>query len=390
MATIGHTLSAARVAAGFTVADLSTRTRIREPVLRAIEEEDFVLCGGDFYARGHIRGLCRALGLDPKPLLEEFDREHAGRRGSVFVPPPRHAAAVPAASRAMMEARAGGREGETGEAATAGPPVIGEGVEPDAGTERWGHFERGERLRRKVRGGRPRRRPAAAAAVPGPREPERGDGRPRDPGKRADRHREQGKGAHRPRGRRAKPRDARPDARPAPRPPVTRARSRRADAVRRHWPWALVALLVVLSVVIGVRTWREWDGGDPLSTAFTETGSGGTVDSSVLPETLEDDTAEKVAGKTTDKGAAAPDEVTVGLTASARTWLKVTDAEGEDLFTGFLMADEAKEYVTENTLTLWLGNAGGVEVSVNGEDLGAVGRSGEVKEVVVGVDGFDD
>uniref|UniRef100_UPI00278C50D7 helix-turn-helix domain-containing protein n=1 Tax=Nocardiopsis sp. CC223A TaxID=3044051 RepID=UPI00278C50D7 len=81
MATIGHTLSAARVAAGFTVADLSARTRIREPVLRAIEEEDFVPCGGDFYARGHIRGLCRALRLDPVPLLEEFDREHAGRRG---------------------------------------------------------------------------------------------------------------------------------------------------------------------------------------------------------------------------------------------------------------------------------------------------------------------
>jgi cytoskeleton protein RodZ len=46
--------------------------------------------------------------------------------------------------------------------------------------------------------------------------------------------------------------------------------------------------------------------------------------------------------------------------------------------------------VTDDTLTLWLGNAGGVEVAVNGEDLGSVGRSGEVKEVVVGADGFDD
>lgn len=376
MATIGHTLSAARVAAGFTVADLSARTRIREPVLRAIEEEDFVPCGGDFYARGHIRGLCRALRLDPAPLLEEFESEHAGRRGSVFVPPPRHPAAVPVAARAAAAARAGdaagpGERGQDGaeEAPTAGPRVIGEDTEPGAGTERWGHFERDDRLPRRVRGGRPPRRRAASArgAVPAPRHG--GSGPPES--------------LNRPE----------PQARRAPRAAVTRTRSRRAEAVRRHWPWALVALLVVLSIVVGVRTWQDWNGDNPLRTAFDGTGTE-TVDSAVLPGTPEE--ADGPAGaKAVDEAArgekrTGPEEVSVGLTASARTWVKVTGARGEDLFTGVLAEGESREYVTEDTLTLWLGNAGGVDVSVDGEDIGSAGRSGEVREVVVGADGFDD
>ncbi|MFD6949394.1 helix-turn-helix domain-containing protein, partial [Nocardiopsis sp. NPDC060348] len=106
MATIGQTLSAARVAAGHTVADLSARTRIRETVLMGIEQEDFVPCGGDFYARGHIRGICRALGLDPAPLLAEYDREHASGAIPAFVPPQRHPAATPEGIRAAAAARA--------------------------------------------------------------------------------------------------------------------------------------------------------------------------------------------------------------------------------------------------------------------------------------------
>ncbi|MDA0566864.1 helix-turn-helix domain-containing protein, partial [Streptomonospora sp. S1-112] len=81
MTTIGQTLAAAREDLGYSLADLSARTCIRQPVLAGMEGDDFRVCGGDFYARGHIRSVCRELGLDPAPLVEEFDREHA--RGSM-------------------------------------------------------------------------------------------------------------------------------------------------------------------------------------------------------------------------------------------------------------------------------------------------------------------
>ncbi|WP_174547319.1 helix-turn-helix domain-containing protein, partial [Nocardiopsis dassonvillei] len=174
MATIGQTLSAARVAAGYTVADLSIRTRIREPVLTAIEQEDFFSCGGDFYARGHIRGICRTLGLDPAPLLAEYDREHASRAIPAFVPPQRHPASVPEAARAAAAARAETRPGEDGEAVMA--HRFGED-DSGVGAQRWGHFERRQFLTRQPdeepqesQERRGPRRPRRAGWIPGPRE----------------------------------------------------------------------------------------------------------------------------------------------------------------------------------------------------------------------------
>jgi cytoskeletal protein RodZ len=71
--SIGATLAAARRHAGLTVADVSQRTRVRETIIQGIEHDDYAACGGDFYARGHIRAIAEAVGTDPVPLLDEFD-----------------------------------------------------------------------------------------------------------------------------------------------------------------------------------------------------------------------------------------------------------------------------------------------------------------------------
>ena len=71
--SIGATLAAARRHAGLTVVEVSARTRVRENIIRGIEHDDYAACGGDFYARGHIRAIAEAVGTDPAPLIEEFD-----------------------------------------------------------------------------------------------------------------------------------------------------------------------------------------------------------------------------------------------------------------------------------------------------------------------------
>ena len=71
--SIGATLAAGRRRAGLTVGELSQRTRIRENIIEGIEQDDYMACGGDFYARGHIRALATAVGEDPQPLIDEFD-----------------------------------------------------------------------------------------------------------------------------------------------------------------------------------------------------------------------------------------------------------------------------------------------------------------------------
>jgi len=74
---IGPELAAARTRIGLSVDQLAERTRIRPHVIEAIEVDDFGPCGGDFYARGHLRTLARVLGVDAAPLLEQYGATYA-------------------------------------------------------------------------------------------------------------------------------------------------------------------------------------------------------------------------------------------------------------------------------------------------------------------------
>ncbi|HVE62645.1 MAG TPA: helix-turn-helix domain-containing protein [Mycobacteriales bacterium] len=76
--SVGEYLAAAREAARLSVEDVSRATRIRGVLIREIEADGVELCGGPVYARGHIRAIATHLGVDPVPLLAEFDRAHAG------------------------------------------------------------------------------------------------------------------------------------------------------------------------------------------------------------------------------------------------------------------------------------------------------------------------
>lgn len=71
--SIGDALAEARRQTGLTITQVSQRTCIRETIIRGIERNDFSACGGDFYARGHIRSIARAVNVEPEPLIREYD-----------------------------------------------------------------------------------------------------------------------------------------------------------------------------------------------------------------------------------------------------------------------------------------------------------------------------
>ena len=75
--SIGATLASARRHAGLTVAEVSQRTLVTENIIQCIEQDDYAACGGDLYARDHIRAIAEAVGTDPAPLIEEFDERWA-------------------------------------------------------------------------------------------------------------------------------------------------------------------------------------------------------------------------------------------------------------------------------------------------------------------------
>jgi cytoskeletal protein RodZ len=76
--TIGEALAEARNKAGLSVDQVSERTRIREMVIRGIEQDDYEACGGDLYIRGYVRVIAGVVGIDAQPLIREYDLTHPG------------------------------------------------------------------------------------------------------------------------------------------------------------------------------------------------------------------------------------------------------------------------------------------------------------------------
>jgi hypothetical protein len=107
-----------------TVIEVSERTRIRATIIRDIERDDYSSCGGDYYARGHIRAIARVVGADPVPLIEEYDAARAPLPEDTDVgqeaPADRPASGHPVAGRAAAYGRtAAGRL--TGHPVSGGP-----------------------------------------------------------------------------------------------------------------------------------------------------------------------------------------------------------------------------------------------------------------------------
>ena len=74
--SLGSMISKARVDARLSIEDLSASTNIRIPLIREMEANNFSNCGGETYARGHIRNIAQRLGVDPQLFLSAFEAEH--------------------------------------------------------------------------------------------------------------------------------------------------------------------------------------------------------------------------------------------------------------------------------------------------------------------------
>jgi cytoskeletal protein RodZ len=75
--TIGEALAEARNKAGLSLDQVSQRTKVRESVIRDIEQDDYGACGGDLYVRGYVRVIAGAVGIDAQPLIREYDLTHS-------------------------------------------------------------------------------------------------------------------------------------------------------------------------------------------------------------------------------------------------------------------------------------------------------------------------
>jgi cytoskeleton protein RodZ len=77
-----------------------------------------------------------------------------------------------------------------------------------------------------------------------------------------------------------------------------------------------------------------------------------------------------------------PQELLLQINAHSTVWISIT-ADGQREWQGTLQANQSRQVQAAETIRLTVGNAGGVELTLNGKALGALGSEGEVKTVTL-------
>ncbi|WP_130798119.1 helix-turn-helix domain-containing protein [Streptomyces otsuchiensis] len=254
--SVGRTIQQARIAAKLTVDEVSATTRVRIPIVQAIEDDDYSRCGGDVYARGHIRTLARAVGLDPSELITRYNED----RGEMPLPE------------------------------VAGPVFEAERIRPE------------------------------------PRRP--------------------------------------------------------------NWTAAMVAAIVAVGGFVG---FTFVSGGDDGPRDVAEAGESPDAEQSPAPdepgetENTDDDKGGDAGGEPDPSDSAiagAPaDKVTMKVVATGTSWIMVTDGNGQQLFQGTLEDGDSETFTDDDQLDLVTGNAGAVELYVNGKHLTEIGSPGAVSRL---------
>lgn len=143
---------------------------------------------------------------------------------------------------------------------------------------------------------------------------------------------------------------------------------------RTNWSLAMVIALVIVAAFVAVRVARggDHDGGPSAHS------SGAGVSSGHSPSAGGPSASPSTSPSPTHAAPKHSDKVKLELKASEPAWVKVTDHHGSELYSGLMEPDMVKHWTAKHEINLVLGNAGGVDVIVNGKDLGAPGDDGHV------------
>jgi hypothetical protein len=131
----------------------------------------------------------------------------------------------------------------------------------------------------------------------------------------------------------------------------------------------------VLAVALGVLGFQVVTGDDP-DPRDTAT----VAEPQATPTPSETASGEPSAQPTESQVAVVPtDAVTLKLVAvGAGSWVQVEDSKGQVRFTGTLADGQSRSFRDPKRLDVVVGNAAGIQLVVNGSDLGAPGQPGEV------------
>nr|WP_277882039.1 RodZ domain-containing protein [Phormidium tenue] len=152
-------------------------------------------------------------------------------------------------------------------------------------------------------------------------------------------------------------------------------------------PLPLVLSLAALAAILGLGAWglfgRSNEPSQANNNSAAETTPEATSTDAVTPASPET-TPPSEEDLKAEEESSAPLEAPVVVSAnlSDRAWLSVV-ADGENVYEGVAESGFEETWTAETSLTLRTGNAGGVELSVNGDRAVVMGASGVVRTVTV-------
>ena len=332
---IGELLLQARIDRGLTAREVSDLTRITPETLRRVESGQFDQCGGDVYARGHIRAYAQAVGVEPEPLLVMY--------GAVHLPPltkrdlrrPRTAEPTPQrADKPLGSARKDARQAATNRARAVLPTIVPGAVPslvPMAGS-------------------------APPPDLPALRQPRREDYTDADSGSAA---------------RLVDP-VAADGAAVNEAPAAFLGGAKSATRPGPNWSLALLGAVGAVGLVAAVQLW-------PHDAAAS---TGPAAAKAAVPQ------AHSAAPSAPAKPAAPPPSpvvvapkapVDLKITIKAApVWVGVVNAAGQQLYWNMLDAGQTKEFTDASRLDLTVGNAAGVDLQFNGKVQAIAGSDGQV------------
>jgi cytoskeletal protein RodZ len=345
---IGELLLQARLDRGLTAREVSELTRITPETLRRVEAGQFEHCGGDVYARGHIRAYAQAVGRDPEPLLSMY--------GAVHLPPltkrdlrkPRTAGptTAPRTDKPLGSARKDARQAATNRARAVLPTIVPGALPslvPMVGT-------------------------TPPPDLPALKQPRRDDYTDADSGSAA---------------RLVDPLVA--DGAAVNEAPAAFLGGAKGAGPRSGPNWSL-ALLGAIGAVGLVAAVQLWPHDSPATTA--PTGAAGAA----VPQAKAKPAAPKAApapAQSAAPAAVAP-KALVDLKISTKTepvWVGVVDSAGHQLYWNILAPGTTKEFTDGTRLDVTLGNAAGVAMQLNGKSVANSGIDGQVVSTSFGPQG---
>jgi hypothetical protein len=140
---------------------------------------------------------------------------------------------------------------------------------------------------------------------------------------------------------------------------------------------SLTSLFIVGIAQIIISNTSTSDIPKPIATAIESATSSVTPDPMVTSEVTPTEQATVSTGSGVEL---------VIFAARGKSWLFVSDEAGRTLFSGQIARGATKTFSTNASINVKIGNAGGVDLTVNGKKVDSVGADGEVVSVSYGVD----